>query len=59
MTTRQFSVLADCGKSNQLRWIFMRGIRRNGVSAPFLNMHSHRLYIGWDIIYSYKIVLGG
>ena len=47
ITTRQFSVLADCGKIYQFMLDIYERDWRNGVPAPFLNMHFHHLHIGW------------
>ena len=36
----------------------MRGIRETVSRLHFLNMHSHRLYIGWISYILIKIVFG-
>lgn len=47
ITTRQFSVLGDCGRIYQFMLDIYERDWRNGVPAPFLNMPFPRLLIGW------------
>lgn len=47
ITTRQFSVLADCGNIYQFMLEIYERDWRNGVAAPFLNMLFLLLPIGW------------
>ncbi len=54
ITTRQFSVLADCGKIYQFTLDIYERDQRNGVSAPFFE-YAFSSFVYWmDIIYSYK-----
>ena len=54
ITTRQFSVLADCGKIYQFMLDIYERDWRNGVPAPFFE-HAYASFAYWmDITYSYK-----
>ena len=54
ITTRQFSVLADCGKIYQFMLDIYERDWRNGVPAPFFE-HAYVSFAYWmDITYSYK-----
>lgn len=54
ITTRQFSVLADCGKIYQFMLDIYERDWRNGVAAPFFE-YAFSSFASWmDITYSYK-----
>lgn len=54
ITTRQFSVLADCGKIYQFMLDIYERDWRNGVPAPFFE-YAFSSFASWmDITYSYK-----
>ncbi len=54
ITTRQFSVLADCGKIYQFMLEIYERDWRNGVPAPFFE-YAYSSFAYWmDITYSYK-----
>lgn len=54
ITTRQFSVLADCGKIYQFMIDLYEKDWRNGVPAPFFE-YAFSSFASWmDITYSYK-----
>ena len=54
ITTRQFSVLADCGKIYQFMLDIYERDWRNGVPGPFFE-HAYASFAYWmDITYSYK-----
>ena len=54
ITTRQFSVLADCGKIYQFMLDIYERDWRNGVPAPFFE-YAYSSFAYWmDITYSYK-----
>ena len=54
ITTRQFSVLADCGRIYQFMLNIYERDWRNGVAAPFFE-YAFSSFSGWmDISYSYK-----
>lgn len=54
ITTRQFSVLADCGKIYQFMLDIYERDWKNGVPAPFLE-YAFSSFADWmDITYSYK-----
>ncbi len=58
ITTRQFSVLADCGKIYQFMLDIYERDWRNGVPAPFFEYAFSSFAYWMDITYSYKIVFG-
>lgn len=49
ITTRQFSVLADCGKIYQFMLDIYERDWRNGVPAPFFE-HAFSSRIGWILL---------
>lgn len=54
ITSRQFSMLADCGKIYQFMLDIYEKDNRNGVSAPFFE-YAYSSFSYWmDISYSYK-----
>ena len=54
ITTRQFSVLVDCGRIYQFMLNIYERDWRNGVAAPFFE-YAFSSFSGWmDISYSYK-----
>lgn len=54
ITTRQFSVLADCGKIYQFMLDIYEKDWRNGVPAPFFEYAFSSFAYWMDITYSYK-----
>lgn len=54
ITTRQFSVLADCGKIYQFMLDIYERDWRNGVPAPFFEYAFSSFSYWMDITYSYK-----
>lgn len=54
ITTRQFSVLADCGKIYQFMLDIYERDWRNGVPAPFFEYAFSSFAYWMDITYSYK-----
>ena len=54
ITTRQFSVLADCGKVYQFMLDIYERDWRNGVPAPFFEYAFSSFSYWMDITYSYK-----
>lgn len=54
ITTRQFSVLADCGKIYQFMLDIYERDWRNGVAAPFFEYAFSSFSYWMDITYSYK-----
>lgn len=54
VTTRQFSVLADCGKIYQFMLDIYERDWRNGVAAPFFEYAFSSFAYWMDITYSYK-----
>lgn len=53
ITTRQFSVLADCGKIYQFMLDIYERDWRNGVPAPFFEYAFSSFAYWMDITYSY------
>ena len=54
ITTRQFSVLVDCGKIYQFMLDIYERDWRNGVPAPFFEYAFSSFAYWMDITYSYK-----
>lgn len=54
ITTRQFSVLGDCGKIYQFMLDIYERDWRNGVAAPFFEYAFSSFYSWMDISCSYK-----
>ena len=58
ITTRQFSVLGDCGKIYQFMLDIYERDWRNGVAAPFFEYASRRFTVGWTYPVPTRIVSG-